>query len=77
MPTTTSERAEDQVKRIVSIALGVSFASVKTTDSLVLDLNADSLDVYEIILDLEKAFDIEIPDDTKFITVGDLIEHVA
>jgi acyl carrier protein len=51
---------------------------VKSTDSLVLDLDADSLDVFEIVMDLETEFGIEIDDDAaaKFATVGDLINHV-
>lgn len=78
MTTTTAERTEDAVKKIVSIALGVSIASLKLTDSLVLDLDADSLDILDIVMDLEREFDIEIDDETaaRFRTVGDLIEHV-
>jgi acyl carrier protein len=78
MTTTTTERAEDRVKRIVSIALGVSIADLKLTDRLVDDLSGDSLDIFEIVMDLEKEFDLEISDDvaSKFSTVGDLINHV-
>jgi len=78
MTTTTAERTEDAVKKIVSIALGVSIASLKLTDSLVLDLDADSLDILDITMDLEREFDIEVSDEAaeKFRTVGDLIEHV-
>lgn len=78
MTTVTAERAEDAVKKIVSIALGVSIASLKTTDSLILDLGADSLDILDIVMDIEKEFDIEIDDEVaaKFSTVGDLINFV-
>jgi acyl carrier protein len=79
MSATVAERTEDAVKKIVSIALGVSIASLKLTDSLVLDLDADSLDILDITMDLEKEFDIEIDDETAaaFRTVGDLIDYVA
>ncbi len=79
MTTTTTDRAEDAVKKIVSIALGVSIASLKTTDNLILDLGADSLDILDIVMDIEKEFDIEIDDEVaaKFSTVGDLINHVV
>lgn len=79
MTTTTTDRAEDAVKKIVSIALGVSIASLKTTDNLILDLGADSLDILDITMDIEKEFDIEIDDEVaaKFSTVGDLINHVV
>ncbi len=79
MNTATADRAEDAVKKIVSIALGVSIASLKTTDNLILDLGADSLDILDITMDIEKEFDIEIDDEVaaKFSTVGDLINHVV
>lgn len=79
MTTTTTDRAEDAIKKIISIALGVSIASLKLSDSLVLDLDADSLDILEIVMDIEKEFGIEIEDDVaaKFATVGDLINHAA
>lgn len=79
MTTTTAERTEDAVKKIVSIALGVSIASLKLTDSLVLDLDADSLDILDITMDIEREFGIEIDDESAaaFRTVGDLINHVV
>lgn len=72
-------RAEDRIKKIVSISLGVSVADLKATDHLILDLQADSLDILDITMDIEREFDVEIDDDAAaaFRTVGDLIEHVA
>jgi acyl carrier protein len=45
---------------------------------LVDDLKADSLDVVELIMDLEQEFDIEIPDEElpKVRTVGDIVEYL-
>lgn len=78
MTTATTARSEDAVKKIVSIALGVSIASLKTTDSLILDLGADSLDILDIVMDIEREFGVEIDDDVaaKFSTVGDLVNFV-
>lgn len=79
MSTVTAERAEDRIKRIVSISLGVSIADLRPTDSLVADLGADSLDILDITMDIEREFGIEIDDDAAadFRTVGDLINHVT
>lgn len=76
MNTATADRAEDRIKKIVSISLGVSFADLKSTDRLVDDLGADSLDILEIVMDVEKEFDVEIEDESaaKIKTVRDLIE---
>lgn len=78
MSATVAERAEDRIKKIVSISLGVSVADLKPTDHLITDLGADSLDILDITMDIEREFDIEIDDDVAagFRTVGDLINHV-
>lgn len=79
MSAVTAERAEDAVKRIVSIALGVSFADVKTTDRLIDDLGADSLDLLEIVMDVEKEFGVEIDDESarEIRTVRDLMNRAS
>ena len=43
------------------------------------DLHADSLDVFQIIMEIEEQFDIQIPDDaaTKIVTVGDAAEQIS
>jgi acyl carrier protein len=71
----TTDRTATAVLRIVSISLGVSISDLKLTDRLV-DLGADSLDVYEIIIDLEKEFDLDISDEAaaKFQAVRDLVD---
>lgn len=76
--TAVTTRAEDRIKKIVSISLGVSVADLKATDHLILDLGADSLDIAEIVTDIEKEFDIEVSDESaeKFRTVGDLLNFV-
>lgn len=77
--TAVTTRAEDRIKKIVSISLGVSIADLRPAHHLILDLGADSLDILDITMDIEREFDIEIDDDAAaaFRTVGDLIEHVA
>jgi len=54
---------EDKVKTIIAEQLGVDIASVTPDASFTEDLGADSLDAVELIMAIEEAFDIEIPDE--------------
>ena len=67
-----------KVKAIIVDKLGVDEAEVTTTASFTDDLGADSLDTVELIMELEKEFDIQIPDDKaeKIATVGDAISFI-
>ena len=67
-----------KVKAIIVDKLGVSEADVTDTSSFTNDLGADSLDTVELIMEFEKEFDIQIPDDkTESIeTVGDAISFI-
>lgn len=58
--------------------LGVDESEVVLDASFVYDLGADSLDVVEIIMDIEKEFQITIPDETasNIYTVGDAIDFI-
>ena len=70
--------AED-VKKIIVERLGVDAAEVTENASFQNDLGADSLDIVELIMEFEKTFDIEIPDDDasdKIATVGDAIKYI-
>ena len=72
------ENIEPRVKKIVAEQLGVNEADVKSESSFVNDLGADSLDTVELVMALEEAFDIEIPDEAAegIITVGDAIKYI-
>lgn len=67
-----------KVKDIVSEKLGVDKAKVVETASFVNDLGADSLDVVEFVMEVEKEFSITIPDEeaTKLATVGDAVKYI-
>ena len=64
-----------KVKAIIVDKLGVSETEVTLAASFTDDLGADSLDTVELIMEFEKEFDIQIPDDKaeKIATVGDAI----
>jgi acyl carrier protein len=68
----------EQVKKIVAEKLGVSEDKVTETAAFVNDLGADSLDVVEFVMEVEKEFDITIPDDAaaKLVTVGDAVKYI-
>ncbi|CRZ33569.1 acyl carrier protein [Herbinix hemicellulosilytica] len=63
-----------KVKEIIAEQLGIDAEELRPETSLKDDLNADSLDLFQIIMSLEEEFDIEIPtEDTENInTIGDI-----
>jgi len=69
---------EEKVKQIVSEQLGVDEGEVTPSASFVDDLGADSLDVVELVMAFEEAFDIEIPDEDaeKIKNVQDAIDYI-
>ena len=68
----------DRLKKIVVEQLGVDEADVVPSASFVEDLNADSLDLVELIMSLEEEFGMDIPDEEaeKIKTVGEAVDYV-
>ena len=68
----------ERVKSVIVDQLGVDESAITPEASFVDDLNADSLDIVELIMGLETEFDIEIPDEEaeKIRTVGDAINYI-
>ncbi|BDI73798.1 acyl carrier protein [Paraprevotella clara] len=75
---TIMSEIESKVKAIIVDKLGVDEAEVVATASFTNDLGADSLDTVELIMEFEKEFGINIPDDQaeKITTVGDAISYI-
>jgi acyl carrier protein len=69
---------EEKVKSIIVDKLGVDAAEVTLEASFTNDLGADSLDTVELVMELEKQFNVAIPDDQaeKIVTVGDAVRFI-
>lgn len=70
---------EAKVKEIIMDKLGVEESQITPEASFTNDLGADSLDIVELIMGFESAFNISIPDDQaeKISTVGDAIKFLT
>ena len=68
----------DRVKKIVVEHLGVEADKVTEDASFIDDLGADSLDIVELVMEFEKEFNIDIPDEDaeKLRTVGDAVAYL-
>lgn len=69
---------EERVKKIIVERLGVDESEITNEASFTNDLGADSLDTVELIMELEREFNISIPDDKaeNIQRVGDAIEYL-
>ncbi len=67
-----------KVKEIVADKLGVEESQITPEASFTNDLGADSLDIVELVMGFEQAFDISIPDEDaeKIATVGDAVKYL-
>lgn len=68
----------EKVKQIIVEQLGVDEAQVEPSASFVDDLGADSLDIVELVMAFEEAFDLDIPDEDaeKITTVKNAVDYI-
>ena len=78
MSSVSKEEILVKLKPIVAEQLGVDEADVKEDASFTDDLNADSLDLVEMIMSLEEQFDIKISDEDaeKITSVGEAVDYI-
>ena len=69
----------DTILQTVGETLGVNKGLLTAATSFLGDVGADSLDVVELVMELEEAFEVTIPDEgvEKIKTVGDVIDYIA
>jgi len=76
--TTSMADLEEKVKEIIAKELGVEREKLTDDASFMEDLGADSLDTVELVMEFEKEFNIDIPDEDaeKLRTVGDAMNYL-
>ncbi|WP_333637095.1 acyl carrier protein [Ligilactobacillus animalis] len=73
----TKEEILNKVQEIVSEQLDVDAADIVLTADIKEDLEADSLDVFEIMNEFEDELDIQLEADESIKTIQDVVDHVA
>lgn len=68
----------EKIRSIIAEKLGIDEEEITMESAFIEDLNADSLDIVELIMALEDELDMEIPDDEaeKFVTVADIVKFM-
>ncbi len=75
----TEAEIEEKIYQIVSEQMGIDKSELARDTSFVDDLNADSLDTVELVMEFEDEFEMSIPDEEaeKIRTIGQTISYVA
>ena len=73
------QEIEGKVIEIISEQMGVDKSEIARETSFINDMNADSLDTVELVMEFEDEFDMSIPDEEaeKIQTVGAAIDYIA
>jgi len=68
----------EKIQELIAEGLGVDKDSVTETASFKDDLDADSLDLFEMVMSLEEEFGVEIPSEEleNMVTVGDVLKYI-
>jgi acyl carrier protein len=71
-----SDAVEGKVTEIIVDKLGVEKDQVQPNATYADDLNADSLDIAELVMALEEEFELTVPEDADIKTVGETFEYI-
>jgi len=79
MASMSKEEIMGKLKPVIAEQLGVDESEVTDTASFTEDLNADSLDLVELIMSLEEQFGLQISDEDaeKLTTVGEAVDYIV
>ena len=68
----------DQIKEMLAEQLDLDESKITMDSDIVEDLEADSLDVVDLVLSMEDVFEVEVPDEVieNFKTVGDVVRYI-
>ena len=66
----------EKIKEIVIDQLGVNEEDVKLETKFIEDLGADSLDLFQVVMEIEDAFNVKVEGVEKIKTVGDAVKYI-
>lgn len=66
----------ERIKEIVVDQLGVNEEEVKLETNFIEDLGADSLDLFQVVMEIEDAFDVKVENVENIKTVGDAVKYI-
>ena len=68
----------EKIKEIIAESLGTDISTLTEETSFKEDLGADSLDLFEMVMAFEEAFEVEIPSEDleQITTVGDVVKYI-
>ncbi len=66
----------EKIKEIVVDQLGVNEEDIKLETNFIEDLGADSLDLFQVVMDLEDAFNVKVDNVEEIKTVGDAVKYI-
>ena len=68
----------EKLQNIIAEVLNIETEEIRMDSTIIDDIGADSLDVFQIIMGIEEEFDIEIPNEEaeKIVTVADAVEQI-
>ena len=66
----------EKVREIVAEQLGISEDEIKLETNFVDDLGADSLDLFQVVMELEDAFDVKVEEVERLKTLADAVKYI-